>query len=110
MEIIGTNPIMIYNFTGDFSLIEDRVKPFLTEEEYNEFLDDLTFDYDDDSLNYPKYESLDRLLSKLYTAIYGSNIEDNKVIDLIDNGDRTLNRYYFNSKLKSNERTYYLFY
>ena len=110
MEIIGTNPIMIYNFTGDFSLIEDRVKPYLSEEEYNEFLDDLTFDYDDDSLNYTKYESLDRLLSKLYTAIYGSNIEDNKVMDLIDNGDRTLNRYYFNSKLKSNERTYYLNY
>ncbi len=109
MEIIGAYPIMVYNFTGDFSLIEERVKPFLTEEEYAEFLDDLTFDYDYDDVNIPKYNSLEVLLGKLYKNIYNGDINNNKIFHLIDNSN-TLNRYYFNSKLKDTERTYYLDY
>ena len=110
MEIIGPEPIWNYCFTGDFTSIEERVRPFLTEEEYQEFLNDLTFDYDDIDKNIPKFESLDRLLSKLYSATYDSDINDNIVITLINNDNRTLSRYYFNKRFINQENSYYLSY
>lgn len=110
MEIIGPEPIWIYNFTGDFSLIKEKVKPYLTDEEYMEFLDDLTFDYDDYTKNIPKFDSLESLLAKLYTAKYGTDINENKIISLISDGDRTLSRYYFNSRFINVDNSYYLSY
>ena len=106
MEIIGSEPIWYYNFTGDFSKIEEKVKPYLTEDEYIEFLNDLMFDYTSSIENYPKYESLDNILKILYSNIYGEDIEDNIIFSLIDRNEFSLVRYYFNSRLKN--ESYYL--
>ncbi len=110
MEIIGPEPVWIYSFTGDFSLIEERVKPYLTDSEYEEFLNDLTFDYDNNSINKPKFDSLEVLLEKLYFARFNSEIKDDLVISLIDKDNRTLSRYYFNSRYINYENSYYIDY
>ena len=110
MEIIGSEPIWYYNFTGDFSKIEEIVKPNLTNSEYKEFLYDLSFDYYDNSLNKIKFDSLDILLGKLYKNIYKNDIENNLIISLIRNNDSTLNRYYFNDNYINSDNSYYLDY
>ena len=110
MEIIGSEPIWYYNFTGDFSKIEEIVKPNLTNSEYKEFLYDLSFDYYDNSLNKIKFDSLDILLSKLYKNIYKNDIENNLIISLIRNNDSTLKRYYFNDNYINSDNSYYLDY
>ena len=101
MEIIGSDVVWYYNFTGDFSKIEERIRPYLNSNEYKEFLNDLTFDYDDYTVNRIKFNSLDGLLSRLYKSIYNDDIENNKVISLIDMYDNSLVRYYFNDRYDS---------
>ena len=108
MEIIGSEAIWHYNFTGDFSKIEDRVKPYLTENEYNDFLECLSFDYSDYSLNEPKYERLNEILGILYKNIYNDDINNNIIISLINKKDLTLKRYYFNKDFINKENSYYL--
>ena len=108
METIGSDVVWNYSFTGDFSGIEERVKPHLSEEEYQDFLDCLTFDYDDASANYPKYDRLRELISKLYKSIYHKDIEEDLIIQLINHYDFTLNRSYFNPR-QTND-SYYLNY
>lgn len=112
MEIIGSEPIWIYNFTGDFSSIEERVKPYLEEEEYEEFIKDLTFETDGKGANTNKikFASLDKLLNKLYYNIYNIDISEDKIINMIDDDDDTLVRYYFNPRLINQENSYYLDY
>ena len=97
MEIIGSYPIWQYNFTGDFSLIEERVKPYLNSEEYNTFLDCLSFDYDNDDENKVKFEKLEKILSILYQNKYAKDMSEDEIIKHID--DSTLVRYYFNKRL-----------
>lgn len=106
MEIIGSYPIWYFNFTGDFSLIEKKVKPYLTEKEYNEFLECLTFNQDDIK-NMTKFKKLNELLSALYQNIYGQSINNDIVINLIKRNDKGLKRYYFNSRYTE---SYYLDY
>ena len=55
MEIIGSYPIWYYNFTGDFSLIEKMVKPYLNDNDYNIFIDCLSFSYDDYTSNINRF-------------------------------------------------------
>ena len=101
MEIIGSDVVWNYCFTGDFSLIEERVKPFLSDDEYKEFLDDLTFDYDDEDVNEMKFVSLHNILRILYKNIYNDDIENNTIINMIDKNDNDLYRYYFNDRKES---------
>ncbi len=96
MEIIGSKPIWVYNFTGDFSLIEKSVKPYLSNEEYEEFLSCLTFEYFEN--NEESFNRLRELLSILYKNINNQNIEDNQTISLINSGYFTLHKNYFNSR------------
>lgn len=110
MEIIGPDSIWEYNFTGNFSLIEDKVKPYLSEEEYSEFLEDLTFEYGEVEKNAPKFDSLKEILEKLYFRINNDNMDNNKVISLINEGNITLKRYYFNKRYIDKENSYYLDY
>ena len=107
MEIIGPYPIWYYNFTGDFSLIEEKVKPNLTAEEYDTFLECLWFNYNDTITIIKKEESLKEILYTLYTNIYGESIFDNDIINHIITGDKTLVRNYFNNRLND---SYYLDY
>ena len=108
MEIIGSYPIWYYNFTDDFSMIEERILPYLTDEEYQKFLNDLSFDYNNKEINLPKYKELNEILNNLYYRIYGKDIKDDSIIKLIEREDKNLVRYYFNSNLKDN--SYYLDY
>lgn len=110
MEVIGSTPIWEYSFSGDFSLIEERVKPYLSDDEYKEFLDDLTFTYGDNSLNDPKFKSLDKIIGVLYERIYGTDIKNDEIISLIEDNNRTLKRYYFNERYINKENSYYLDY
>lgn len=110
MEIIGPNPIWVYSFGGDFSLIEENVKPYLSGEDYELFLDSLIFDYANYENNIPKFNNLDMLLAKLYQAKFNSDINNNTVIRLIESGDRSLRRYYFRTNQINEENSYYLGY
>jgi len=105
MEIIGPDLIWEYNFTGDFSKIEESIRPYLSNDEYNEFISDLTFEYNNTIVNNQKFESLDNILSILYKNIYGKDIEDDEVISNINNS--TLVRYYFNSRMINQDNSYY---
>ncbi len=105
MEIIGTEPVWIYNFNGDFSLIENEVKPYLSEEDYATFLDCLTFDYDNPDND--KFNKLKEILATLYKAKYNDDIENNKTISLINMEYFSLVRNYFNHR---KSESYYLDY
>ena len=108
MEIIGSDPLWHYIFTGDFSLIESSVRPFLTDEEYKEFLSCLTFDYSDYDSSLITFAKLQDLLNILYSRIYNEDINDNKVICLIRSFDKSLCRYYFNKRYVNKDYSYYL--
>jgi hypothetical protein len=107
MEIIGAEPIWIYNFTGNFQPIEDAVKPFLSTEDYYEFLSCLSFESDDDKNNLVKFERLDELLSILYKNMYNDDIKNNEVISVIKDSSAILTRYYFNPRLINQENSFY---
>ena len=96
MEIIGPEAIWEYNFTGNFSLIEEAVKPYLMRDEYKKFLDCLTFDYDNPDEE--KFKLLDRILGRLYENKYNAKIEDDEVIKHIHRLNTSLVRYYFNNR------------
>lgn len=108
MEIIGSKPVKHYCITGDFSKIEEKVKPYLTEEEYNEFLNDLSFVIGDTLNNNNKFESLKKILSTLYFNYYNSNIEDDETINAIYGLYNGLKRFYFNERYINRENSYYL--
>lgn len=107
MEIIGPYPIWYYNFTGDFSLIEEKVKPNLTYAEYDTFIDCLSFNYSDYIDTIKKEDNLKEILFTLYTNMYGGDILDNDVIYHLLIGDSTLVRNYFNKRFNE---SYYLDY
>ena len=115
MEIIGSKVIWEYNFTADFSEIEAAIKQYLTGEEYDEFLNDLTFNLGDEEGNKVKYDSLINLFSKIYMAKYNANMDDDIVINIIRNGtrsmllhgDRAFVRYYFNHRYMNPSDSYY---
>ena len=109
MEIIGPEPIWHYNFTGDFSKIEEKVKPYLTNKEYDEFLNDLVFNLRKKDIDEKRTSSLNNILPILYKNIYGEDISENKIISLINN-NKDLTRYYFNSRLINEENSYYIDY
>ena len=104
MEIIGAYPIWYYNFTGDFSLIDKIIRPYLTKNEYEDFLRCLIIDYDNNDVNIENIKKLERYLRILYRCIHNDEIENSEVINLIDSGT-PLVRAYFNTRI--NESYYY---
>ena len=108
MEIIGPEPILEYNFTGNFQKIADGVKPYLTSKEYDTFLDSLktpnvTSDDYDETINKSKLSDCNQLLDKVYEKKFGCSIMEDPVIPHLH--DYSLVRYYFN-KCKNNEGSY----
>ena len=97
MEIIGSEPIKQYMYTGDFSMIEERIRPNLDEEDYAEFMGYVT--------SYNRHHSalrnvnLDRIYQTLYYNIYGVSMRKDGILMAIKNDNRTINRYYFNDRL-----------
>lgn len=107
MEIIGPNPIWIYNFTGNFQPIEDAVKPYFSSEDYYEFLSCLSFTIDDDENNLIKFKRLDELLKILYKNKFDEDIENNETISSLKDYTAVLTRYYFNPRLINQENSFY---
>jgi len=98
MEIIGTEPIKQYVFTGDFSLIEERVKPNLSEEEYSEFINCISMELLSSKTS-ERNKRLLKIYQSLYLNIYGSPMRNDDVINHILSDDETLVRPYFNERL-----------
>ncbi len=105
MEIIGAEPIKQYIYTGDFSMIEERVKPNLDEEEYAEFLECVSDDILSSNHRNLTRHRLESILQTLYFNIYGQQMKDDEIISRILDGDETLVRPYFNERLGD---SYYL--
>ena len=108
MEIIGPEVIFKYNFDGDFSPIEEKVRPYLSEEDYSDFLLDLQkSDSEEEATR--RLTNLGMVLAKLHQNVLGYDINDNKIIKLIGMSDTNirLERYYFNYRKINKENSYY---
>ena len=103
MEIIGTEPIKQYIFTGDFSMIEERVKPYLDKEDYDEFIECIHEDVHGN--NNLRNARLMRIFKTLYKNIYGSRMTDDEVLMLLEDDNKSLERSYFNER---NQESYYV--
>lgn len=110
MEIIGPEPIWNYVMLGDFSMIKERVEPYLTEEDYKLFVHSLNYNRSDIEDQKRTLLNLKKVLIKLFKNIYGTNIEDDKIIPLLKSDDNaTLSRYYFNHRKITPEFSYYTY-
>ena len=107
MEIIGPDAIWYFNFTGDISLIEENVKPYLNENLYNAFLDCLKYDYEKDINNTNKITALNHILEVLYKNKYNQDISNDEIIKLIDDNEVYIKRYYFNKRYINSDYSYY---
>ena len=107
MEIIGPDPIWNYCFTGDFSQIENNVKPYLDDKLYAEFIICLNYDYNENDNNLAKFDKLNSILNVLYNNKYNHDIKNDEVISLLSNEQINLKRYYFNKNYINKESSYY---
>ena len=105
MEIIGSKPVLEYNYTGNKKLIDNEVKPYLTSEQYKSFVECLNFQYNDSDELHKIDEEFNSLLNIIYKNKYGKNPSEDLVISLLDKKDNSLKRDYFN-KAKKNESYY----
>ena len=110
MEIIGTEPIMEYNFSGSFVSIENELKKYLTDEEVNKLKSVLKMRTRNDLLYNKEVENKNRgicneMLDLLYERKFGGRSCDDPAIAHLT--DPTLVRYYFNTSKKNQENSYY---
>ena len=108
MEIIGPAPIWHLNFTADFTQVENVVKPYLTSDEYNEFVKCLSFEFGATEDNRVKFNRLDELLAIMYKNKFNDDITNNEVISALDNPMCEVVRYYFNKRYMDREHSYYI--
>ena len=109
MEIVGPEVILESNFKLYSESLSEAVKNYLTEEEYNEFIDILKLSpyYHFKQLSEGKFDRLEELLSILYNNKFGTSMEDNDMITAILSG-KDYNRPYFSESLKNSSPSYYL--
>ena len=111
MEIIGTEPILRYTYTSDFSHIKNAIDPYLTDNEYQIFLSDIerpnidSPNYDEEEVK-AKHESLNYLLDKIYERKFNKPSEKDMAISHLK--DPSLVRYYFNQRKIAEVGSYYL--
>ena len=108
MEIIGSDIIWKFNFDGNFKPIADAVRPYLTEEEFNDFLLCLRFEHGKTIENLNKFKRLNEILGILYKNKYGEDIENNEIIAAMDSFNCQVTRYYFNKRFMDKEHSYYI--
>ena len=106
METIGSYPILEYVVNGNFELIEQNVKPYLSDEEYAQFLNCLKHS----SYYLPKGQEdnliiLDKLIDKIYRYRNNEDPLDNIAIAALDS--KVFSRYYFNWRKANQENSYY---
>ena len=95
MEIIGTEPILEYCFKGNFQMIEDEIKPYLDNEEYQQFKKCLIMARNNIEQEENR-KQLNNIIERIYLAKYQVGIHSNPIMNALDSG--TITRYYFNPK------------
>lgn len=109
MEIIGPDPVFKYSFKNDDKSLENALKQYLNEDEYNRIIElfkTTPRDWGDGGMEEEVNKELDELFAKMYFNKTGENIKDNIMITAIYNGhdlDSTTSRIYFNK----NHKDYY---
>jgi hypothetical protein len=109
MEIIGPEPIMHYIIGGNFTYIEEAVRPYVSNDEYYQFIQclirrsegDLFYNEEREK---EKRDTLDNLLTKIYERKFNRSIDDDPVMPLLS--DPNLVRYYFNHRKVEKEGSY----
>ena len=101
MEIIGPDAIWNNVFTGDASIIESRVRPYISDEEYQTFINYLS------STSYGKNEDMLSILNTLYKNINGITLDEDEICNLILK-DATMKRIYFNTRKMIQDYSYYV--
>lgn len=107
MEIIGPDIILEENFLINTTALSDAIKPYFTENEYNEFLSIMSSSpyYDKETLEQGRYDKLLELLKILYKNKIGGNLLENELIKAIY-FNLDYNRVYFNNSLKNKDEYY----
>ena len=108
MEIIGPKPVFYYTYTGDFSLIDKEVRPYLSDLEYGQFINSLNYDYNNDNVNNSKLKKLNELIAIMYKNKFNKDIKDDVVMNLLNENNQTLVRYYSNERKITPDNSYYL--
>ena len=105
MELIGSEPIIRYMINDDFTYIENEVKPYLSDKDYNSFKDNLILTYDD-AKDLENTRKLKEIFNTLYKAKYPNDSEKLDIISKL-RVNAKLRRYYFNEKYINEENSFY---
>jgi hypothetical protein len=106
MEVIGSESVWYYNFTGDITPLVDAIKPYLADEELEDFLNCMNYEYGDKALNDQRINRLNKYLEVIYKKKYGKDPKDDPIMVALNY--YTTTRYYFNPKFSSNpDYSYY---
>ena len=106
METIGSRPVLEYIINGEFDLIEDLVRPCLTDKEYELFLHCLK--KTEAELPEKEKDNLDilsGLIDIVYRERYNEDPTENKAIMALSSPE--VSRYYFNRRKADLEHSYY---
>ena len=109
MEIIGPEPILEYNFSGNDNAIIEAVRPYLSESDLKTFISTLKMktvdesDYNNDEMN-AQWNLCDKLLDKIYENKFGVSAENDPVIPYLKN--ERLVRWYFNHRMTEKYGSY----
>ena len=108
MEIIGVEPLLKFNYTGDITPIKEEMSKYLTMEECDNFFNIIaTYDYENDE---EIHEKIDPILEKLYYNKYHYGMNYNSYINEIKTNPYTINnRIYFNKNKKEYYEPYKLY-
>ena len=108
MEIIGPEPIIQYIYYNDKTLIQDNIKPYLDDNQYNLFEEYYfnTYNESTDVLSRTTYYKIVDILSEVHNNKYKKNMVDNPMINAILNGT-LYDRYYFNEREMDEHSCYY---
>jgi len=111
MEIIGPEAIWDYNFNAESTSLQDIIKDYLSEQDYQDimYIFSLSPFYDREELN-SLYDKLDELLGKMYFNKFGEDISNNELISVIVSGGVYYNRPYFRKSLIEKDDARFNFY
>ena len=119
MEIIGSDSIIEYTFTGNIDPMKKELEKYLSESDIEQLFNlfKLSSSYIDKNLISSEQfnqnlQDIDKILQKLYYNKYNQSIETNYVISKYMNSEyNTFDKYYFNDSAKeADDGKAYLFY
>ncbi len=107
MEIIGPEPVWDNAFRQYSTMLDDSVRPYLTEDEFQTFrrIFNMSPFYQRELLENGGYSELERILGILYMNKYESNMYDDPMINAIL-CDQEYDRVYFRTTLMESRESY----